>query len=150
MIFQKYMLSFHDNCILQFSDVATFSDTFLLEFSALDCWDFITLSLSCLWLTRGLLPVDLVRHLQQLFSRKKIFEVLSLLLLNLHKHLYWDIWMPRNVFFHLWLDSQEHVSRNTRSSISSSSLISSLSTSGSPLATVSQDSWSFWISSSII
>ncbi|CAB4409415.1 unnamed protein product [Rhizophagus irregularis] len=55
-------------------------------------------------------------------------------------------------FFHLWLDSQEHVPKNTRSSVSSSlsSPIPSSSTSGPSLATVSQDSWFTWISSSII
>ncbi|CAB4415499.1 unnamed protein product [Rhizophagus irregularis] len=152
LIFQKLMLSFHDKCITQFSDVSPPSDQFLLEFSALDCWDFTTPSLPCLWLARGLLPIDLVQLLQQLYSRKKIFEILSSLLLDFQEHLYWDIWMPRNVFFHLWLDSQEHVPKHTRSSVSSSlsSSIPSSSTSGSSLATVSQDSWFTWISSSII
>ncbi|PKY61587.1 hypothetical protein RhiirA4_486769, partial [Rhizophagus irregularis] len=135
-----HMLSFHDNCISLFSDLTPLSNQFLLEFSALDCWDFTTPSLSCLWLTRGLLPVDLIRYLQQLFSRKKIFEILSLLLLDFQEHLYWDIWMPRNVFFHLWLDSQKRVPRNTRSPIPFLFSIPSPSTSGSSLATVSQDS----------
>ncbi|PKY50474.1 hypothetical protein RhiirA4_466980 [Rhizophagus irregularis] len=150
LIFQKLMLSFHDKCITHFSDTFPLSEQFLLKFSALDCWDFTTPSSPCLWLARGLLPVDLIRLLQQLFSRKKIFEILSSLLLDFQEQLYWDIWMPRNVFFHLWLDSQGHVSRNYRSSISLSSSISHLSTSGSALATVSQDSWFTWISSSII
>ncbi|CAB4413084.1 unnamed protein product [Rhizophagus irregularis] len=152
LIFHKLMLSFHDKCITQFSDISPLSDQNLLEFSALDCWDFTTPSLPCLWLTRGLLPVDLVQFLQQLYSRKKIFEILSSLLLDFQEQLYWDIWMPRNVFYHLWLDSQEHVPKNTRSSVLSSlsSSIPSSSTSGPSLATVSQDSWSTWISSSII
>ncbi|CAB4407435.1 unnamed protein product [Rhizophagus irregularis] len=152
LIFQKLMLSFHDKCITQFSDTSPLSDQFLLEFSALDCWDFNTPSSPCLWLARGLLPADLVQLLQQLYSRKKIFEILSSLLLDFQEQLYWDIWMPRNVFFHLWLDSQEHVPKNTRSSVSSSlsSSIPSSSTSGPSLATVSQDSWFTWISSSII
>ncbi|CAB4407193.1 unnamed protein product [Rhizophagus irregularis] len=58
--------------------------------------------------------------------------------------------MPRNVFFHLWLDSQEHVPKSSSVSSSLSSFIPSSSTSGSSLATVSQDSWFTWISSSII
>ncbi|PKY61527.1 hypothetical protein RhiirA4_486617, partial [Rhizophagus irregularis] len=142
LIFHKLMLSFHDKCIALFSDVSPLSDQFLLEFSALDCWDFTTPSLPCLWLARGLLPADLVQLLQQFYSKKKIFEALSSLLLDFQEHLYWDIWMPRNVFFHLWLDSQEHVPKNTRSSVSSSlsSSIPSSSTSGLSLATVSQDS----------
>ncbi|CAB4413040.1 unnamed protein product [Rhizophagus irregularis] len=152
MIFHKLMLSFHDKCITLFSDISPLSDQILLEFSALDCWDFTTPSLPCLWLARGLFPVDLVQLLQQLYSRKKIFEILSSLLLDFQEQLYWDIWMPRNIFFYLWLDSQEHVPKNTRSSVFSSlsSSIPSSSTSGSSLATVSQDSWFTWISSSII
>ncbi|CAB4409418.1 unnamed protein product [Rhizophagus irregularis] len=150
LIFQKLMLAFRDECITQFSDISPPSDQFLLEFSALDCWDFTTPSSPCLWLARGLLPVDLVQLLQQLYSKKKIFEILSLLLLDFQDHLYWDIWMPRNVFFHLWLDSQEHVPKRSSTSSSSSSFIPSSSTSGSSLATVSQDSWFTWISSSII
>ncbi|PKY57447.1 hypothetical protein RhiirA4_449016 [Rhizophagus irregularis] len=59
LIFQKLMLSFHDKCITQFSDIFPPSDQFLLEFSALDCWDFTTPSSSCLWLARGLLPAEL-------------------------------------------------------------------------------------------
>ncbi|PKY49606.1 hypothetical protein RhiirA4_465667 [Rhizophagus irregularis] len=127
LIFHKLMLSFHNDYIARFSDIIPLTDQFLLEFSALDCWDYTTPSLS-----------------------KKIFEILSSLLLDFQEHLYWDIWMPRNVFFHLWLDSQKRVSRNICSSILSSSSVPSSSTSGSSLATVSQDSWFTWISSSII
>ncbi|CAB4440133.1 unnamed protein product [Rhizophagus irregularis] len=91
LIFHKLMLSFHDKCITQFSDTSPLSDQFLLEFSALDCWDFTTPSSPCLWLARSLLPADLVHLLQQLYSRKKIFEILSSLLLEFQEQLYWDI-----------------------------------------------------------
>ncbi|GET55556.1 hypothetical protein GLOIN_2v1785823 [Rhizophagus irregularis DAOM 181602=DAOM 197198] len=127
-IYYKLMLSFHDACITNFSELAFLSDSFLLEFSALDCWDFTIPSSSCLWLTR----------------------VLTSLLSNLHEQLYWDIWMPRNVFFHLWLDSQDFNLVNYYSFPVSYSSPSPLTTSGSSLATVSQDSWFSWISSSII
>ncbi|GBC41916.2 reverse transcriptase family protein [Rhizophagus irregularis DAOM 181602=DAOM 197198] len=62
-IYHKLILSFHDACVTSFSELASFSDTFLLEFFTLDCWNFTTSSPSYLWLTRGLYPVDLVQHL---------------------------------------------------------------------------------------
>ncbi|CAB4409421.1 unnamed protein product [Rhizophagus irregularis] len=113
------------------------------DFSALDCWDFITPSSSCLWLTRGLFPTALIKFLNTFLPKNKILTILSPLLLQFHERLYMDIWLPRNVFFHLWLESQ------TRISISSPSS-TFLTTSGSSLATVSQDSWISWISSFII
>ncbi|CAB4416056.1 unnamed protein product [Rhizophagus irregularis] len=48
---------------------------FLMEFSALDCLGFTTPSSPCLWLARGLLPVDLVQLLPQIYSRKKILTI---------------------------------------------------------------------------
>ncbi|EXX50520.1 hypothetical protein GLOIN_2v1785823 [Rhizophagus irregularis DAOM 181602=DAOM 197198] len=149
-IYYKLILSFHNACITSFSELASLSDHFLLEFSTLDCWDFSTPSPSCLWLTHGLFPVDLVQYLCKHFPKKKIFEVLTSHLSNLHEQLYWDIWMPRNVFFHLWLNSQNSDFANYHSSSSSLSPSSPLTTFSSSLATVSQDSWFSWISSSII
>ncbi|CAB4446633.1 unnamed protein product [Rhizophagus irregularis] len=143
------MLAFHDECITQFSDLSPPSDQFLLEFSALDCWDFTTPSSPCLWLARGLLPVDLVQLLQQLYSKKKIlkFYLRSCLIF---KTIFIGTFDATQCFFHLWLDSQEHVPKRSSTSSSFSSFIPSSSTSGSSLATVSQDSWFTWISSSII
>ncbi|EXX71241.1 hypothetical protein RirG_080180 [Rhizophagus irregularis DAOM 197198w] len=149
-IYHKLILSFHDACVTSFSELASFSDTFLLEFFTLDCWNFTTSSPSYLWLTRGLYPVDLVQHLCKHFPKNKIFEILTSHLSDLHKQLYWNIWMPCNVFFHLWLNSQNLAFADSHSSTFFSSPSSSLTTFGSSLATVSQDSWFSWISSSII
>ncbi|PKK56752.1 hypothetical protein RhiirC2_799344 [Rhizophagus irregularis] len=130
-IYHKLILSFHDACITNFSESVSLSDSFLLEFSALDCWDFTTPSPSCFWLTRGLFPVDLIQHLCQKLSKKKIFEVLTSLLSNLHEQLYWDIWMSCNIFFHLWLQSQTSDFTNNHSSPFSHSSSSPPATFGS-------------------
>ncbi|PKK74775.1 hypothetical protein RhiirC2_774364 [Rhizophagus irregularis] len=125
------ILSFHDACITKFSDFTPLSYNLLLKFFALDCWDFTTPLPSCLWLTRRLFPAKLVQLLCTQLAKKKIFEVLTSLLSNFYEQLYWDIWMPRNVFFHLWLDSQNSNLENCHSSPLSHSPLSPLTTFGS-------------------
>ncbi|PKY52905.1 hypothetical protein RhiirA4_470813, partial [Rhizophagus irregularis] len=66
--------------------------------------------------------------------------------------LYGEIWLCRNVLFHTWEESQG-ISASSKSrgpSSVSSSTISPHHYYNSSLASVSQDSWISWISSSII
>ncbi|PKY34858.1 hypothetical protein RhiirB3_454974 [Rhizophagus irregularis] len=117
-----------------------------------DCWDYDTPSLSCLWLTRGLLPAHLTAFLKQYFPLSVIYKTISPLLNDFQVKLYGEIWLCRNVLFHAWEESQgiSAASKLRGPSLNSSSIISSLQIHNSPLATVSQDSWISWISSSII
>ncbi|PKC67244.1 hypothetical protein RhiirA1_458670 [Rhizophagus irregularis] len=117
-----------------------------------DCWDYDTPSLSCLWLTRGLLPAHLTAFLKQYFLLSVIYKTISPLLNDFQVKLYGEIWLCRNVLFHAWEESQgiSAASKLRGPSLNSSSIISSLQIHNSPLATVSQDSWISWISSSII
>ncbi|PKK56447.1 hypothetical protein RhiirC2_799986 [Rhizophagus irregularis] len=83
-------------------------------------WDYDTPSPSCLWLTRGLLPAHLTAFLKQYFPFSEESQGISA------------------------------ASKLRGPSLNSSSIISFLQIHNSPLATVSQDSWISWISSSII
>ncbi|PKY61024.1 hypothetical protein RhiirA4_485456, partial [Rhizophagus irregularis] len=115
MTHRKEIAKFQDDCISAFSSLKTLPDSFCDDFSALDCWNFKTPSESCLWLTRGLLPLEL----------------------------YGEIWLCQNVLFHAWEESQG-ISASSKSKTkdgpsSNSSPISSPH--NSSLASVSQDSW---------
>ncbi|GBC16926.2 hypothetical protein GLOIN_2v1785001 [Rhizophagus irregularis DAOM 181602=DAOM 197198] len=85
------------------------------------------------------------KHLQ----RKRIKPPL---LNDFQVKLYGEIWLCRNVLFHAWEKSQgiSAASKLRGPSINSSPIVSSPHTNNSSLATVSQDSWISWISSSII
>ncbi|PKY61211.1 hypothetical protein RhiirA4_485873, partial [Rhizophagus irregularis] len=114
--FQRHMTTFRNDCILHITDGLSLPDSFITDFSALDCWDFIMPSSSCLWLTRGLFPTDLIKFLNNFLPKNKILTILSPLLFQFHEQIYTDIWLPRNVFFHLWLESQTPISTPSPSS----------------------------------
>ncbi|PKY57182.1 hypothetical protein RhiirA4_478077 [Rhizophagus irregularis] len=76
------------------------------EFSALDCWNFDTPSLSCLWLTRGLLPAHLTTFLKEYFLLSVVYKIISPLLNDFQIELYGEIWLCWNVLFHAWEESQ--------------------------------------------
>ncbi|CAB4429880.1 unnamed protein product [Rhizophagus irregularis] len=76
----KYMATFRDACIKRFSDCTSLPDSFKDTFSALACWNFDTHSPSCLWLTRGLLPTDLIAYLKEFLPKTKILTTLTPLL----------------------------------------------------------------------
>ncbi|GBC48609.1 ribonuclease H-like domain-containing protein [Rhizophagus irregularis DAOM 181602=DAOM 197198] len=146
------IIKFRDSCLSSFSSLKPLDITFQTEFSALKCWNYDTPSLSCLWLTRGLLPAHLTAFLNQHFPLSVIYKIISPLLNDFQVELYGEIWLCRNVLFHAWEESQgiSAASKLRGPSMNSSPIVSSPHTNNSSLATVSQDSWISWISSSII
>ncbi|PKB92609.1 hypothetical protein RhiirA5_444065 [Rhizophagus irregularis] len=145
------VITFRDACIKSFSSLKSLDLSFPDEFSALDCWDFETPSSSCLWLTRSLLPAHLTLFLKQYFPLSVIYKIISPLLNDFQVKLYGEIRLCQNVFFHAWEESQgiTATSKLRGSSTTTASTISPYHHNSS-LATVSQDSWISWISSSII
>ncbi|GET50307.1 ribonuclease H-like domain-containing protein [Rhizophagus irregularis DAOM 181602=DAOM 197198] len=145
-------IKFRDSCLSSFLSLKSLDISFQTEFSALDCWNYDAPSSSCLWLTRGLLPAHLTAFLNQHFPLSVIYKTISPLLNDFQVELYGEIWLCRNVLFHAWEESQgiSAASKLRGPSINSSPIVSSPHTNNSSLATVSQDSWISWISSSII
>ncbi|GBC29356.2 RNA-directed DNA polymerase from mobile element jockey-like [Rhizophagus irregularis DAOM 181602=DAOM 197198] len=145
------VIKFRDSCLSSFLSLKSLDNSFHTGFFALDCWNYEAPSPSCLWLTRGLLPAHLTAFLNQYFPLSVIYKIISPLLNDFQVELYGEIWLCRNVLFHAWEESQ---------GISAASKLRGPSTNSFPnttpqqhnssLATVSQDSWISWISSSII
>ncbi|PKB95884.1 hypothetical protein RhiirA5_385708 [Rhizophagus irregularis] len=131
------------------------SDSFVVEFMALDCWKCDFPSSSCLRLARGLIPIFLTGFLGPYFSSSVIWSILDTLLHDFHFDLYVQIWLCRSVFFHHW-ESAQGITNKMKSSVIGPSPISYPSSQISPdfstpsLATVSLDSWVSWVSSYII
>ncbi|CAB5193871.1 unnamed protein product [Rhizophagus irregularis] len=146
------VIKFRDSCLSSFLSLKSLDISFHTEFFALDCWNYEAPSSSCLWLTRGLLPAHLTAFLNQHFPLSVIYKIISPLLNDFQVELYGEIWLCRNVLFHAWEESQgiSAASKLRGPSINSSPIVSSPHTNNSSLATVSQDSWISWISSSII
>ncbi|CAB4481558.1 unnamed protein product [Rhizophagus irregularis] len=146
------VIKFRDSCLSSFLSLKSLDISFHTEFFALDCWNYEAPSSSCLWLTRGLLPAHLTAFLNQHFPLSVIYKIISPLLNDFQVELYGEIWLCRNVLFHTWEESQgiSAASKLRGPSINSSPIVSSPHTNNSSLATVSQDSWISWISSSII
>ncbi|PKK67363.1 hypothetical protein RhiirC2_852216, partial [Rhizophagus irregularis] len=146
------VIKFRDSCLSLFLSLKPLDITFQTGFSALDCWNYETPSLSCLWLTRGLLPAHLTTFLKQYFPLSVIYKTISPLINDFHVALYGEIWLCRNVLFHAWEESQgiSAASKLRGPSSKPFSTIISPQIHNSSLATVSQDSWISWISSSII
>ncbi|PKY54386.1 hypothetical protein RhiirA4_426740 [Rhizophagus irregularis] len=131
----------------------TLPDLFCEGFSALDCWNYTTPSASCLWLTRGLLPAHLTDFLKEYFPLSVVYKVISPLLNDFQLELYGEIWLCQNVLFHAWEESQGITASSkskTKDGLSPNSSIISSHHHNSSLASVSQDFWISWISSSII
>ncbi|PKY60944.1 hypothetical protein RhiirA4_520509, partial [Rhizophagus irregularis] len=153
MTHRKEIAKFRDDCISAFSSLKTLPNSFCDDFSALDCWDFNTPSASCLWLTRGLLPAHLTTFLKDYFLLSTIYKIVSPLLNDFQLELYGEIWLCRNVLFHAWEESQgisASSKSKTKDGLSSNSSVTSSHHHHSSLASVPQDSWISWISSSII
>ncbi|EXX67353.1 ribonuclease H-like domain-containing protein [Rhizophagus irregularis DAOM 181602=DAOM 197198] len=146
------IIKFRDSCLSSFLSLKPLDATFQTGFSALDCWNYESPSPSCLWLTRGLLPAHLTAFLNQHFPFSVIYKCISPFLNDFQVALYSGIWLCRNVLFHAWEESQgiSAASKLRGPSINSSSIAASSPNHNSSLATVSQDSWISWISSSII
>ncbi|PKY59931.1 hypothetical protein RhiirA4_483085, partial [Rhizophagus irregularis] len=136
---RKEVVKFRDDCITAFSSSKTLPDSFCADFSALDCWNYITPSASCLWLTRGLLPAHLTDFLKEYFPFSVIYKVISPLLNDFQLELYGEIWLCRNVLFHAWEESQgittSSKSRTKDGPSSNSSIISPSHQHNSSLAT---------------
>ncbi|PKY48961.1 hypothetical protein RhiirA4_464735, partial [Rhizophagus irregularis] len=103
---RKEVAKFRDGCVTSFSALKTLPDLFQESFFALDCWDFKTPSLSCLWLTRGLIPAHLTSFLKEHFPLSTIYKIISPLLNDFQLELYGEIWLCRNVLFNAWEESQ--------------------------------------------
>ncbi|PKY58538.1 hypothetical protein RhiirA4_480521 [Rhizophagus irregularis] len=88
---RKEVIKFRDDCITAFTSLKTLPDSFCGKFSVLDCWNYITPSTSCLWLTRGLLPAHLTDFLKEYFSLSVIYKVISPLLNDFQLELYGEI-----------------------------------------------------------
>ncbi|PKK55835.1 hypothetical protein RhiirC2_801400 [Rhizophagus irregularis] len=100
------VIKFRDSCLFAFLSLKSLDVAFQTGFSALDCWNYETPSTSCLWLTRGLLPVHLTAFLKQYFPLSVIYKTISPLLNDFQVELYGEIWLCRNVLFHAWKESQ--------------------------------------------
>ncbi|EXX66281.1 hypothetical protein RirG_125320 [Rhizophagus irregularis DAOM 197198w] len=146
------VIKFRDSCLSSLLSLKSLDISFHTEFFALDCWNYETPSPSCLWLTRGLLPAHLTAFLNQHFPLSVIYKIISPLLNDFQVELYGEIWLCRNVLFHAWEESQgiSAASKLHGPSTNSSPIATSPHQHSSPLASVSQDSWISWISSSII
>ncbi|EXX52700.1 hypothetical protein GLOIN_2v1785823 [Rhizophagus irregularis DAOM 181602=DAOM 197198] len=141
-----------DSCLSAFLSLKSLDVAFQTGFSALDCWNYDTPSLSCLWLIRGLLPAHLTIFLKQYFPLSVIYKTISPLLNDFQVELYGEIWLCRNVLFHAWEKSQGISAASKLRGPPSYFSFTTISpqNNNSSLATVSQDSWISWISSSII
>ncbi|CAB4420333.1 unnamed protein product [Rhizophagus irregularis] len=91
LTYRKEVIKFRDDCITAFTSLKTLPDSFCGKFSVLDCWNYITPSTSCLWLTRGLLPAHLTDFLKEYFSLSVIYKVISPLLNDFQLELYGEI-----------------------------------------------------------
>ncbi|GET59571.1 reverse transcriptase family protein [Rhizophagus irregularis DAOM 181602=DAOM 197198] len=130
-------------------------DSFAAEFMALNCWDCDPSSISCLRLTRGLIPISLIEFLGIYFSSPTIWSILDTPLHDFHFDLYVQIWLCRSIFFHHWELAQGITKKMKSSALGPSSILRPSSNipfdSSTPsLATASLDSWVSWVSSSII
>ncbi|PKK65358.1 hypothetical protein RhiirC2_786270 [Rhizophagus irregularis] len=75
-------------------------NSFIAEFTAIDCWECDTPSTSCLRLTRGLIPMSLTNFLGTYFLPSNIWSILDTSLHNFYFDLYVQIWLCRSIFFH--------------------------------------------------
>ncbi|PKY60829.1 hypothetical protein RhiirA4_520092 [Rhizophagus irregularis] len=151
MTHRKEIAKFRDDCIAAFSSLKTLPTSFSDAFLVLDCWNYESPSSSCLWLTRELLPAHLTTFLKDYFPLSVIYKVISPLLNDFQLELYGEIWLCYNVLFHAWEESQGiSASSKIKGGPSSNSPIVSSHHHNSSLASVPQDSWISWISSSII
>ncbi|GET58995.1 RNA-directed DNA polymerase from mobile element jockey-like [Rhizophagus irregularis DAOM 181602=DAOM 197198] len=107
------------------------SDSFVVEFMALDCWKCDFPSSSCLRLARGLIPIFLTGFLGLYFSSSVIWSILDTLLHDFHFDLYVQIWLCRSVFFHHW-ESAQGITNKMKSSVIGPSPISYPSSQISP------------------
>ncbi|GET61552.1 RNA-directed DNA polymerase from mobile element jockey-like [Rhizophagus irregularis DAOM 181602=DAOM 197198] len=146
------VIKFRDSCLSSFLSLKSLDNSFHTKFFALDCWNYEAPSSSCLWLTRGLLPAHLTAFLNQYFPLSVIYKIISPLLNDFQVELYGEIWLCRNVLFHAWEESQGISAASKLRGPSTNSLPNTTSPQqhNSSLASVSQDSWISWISSSII
>ncbi|EXX65633.1 ribonuclease H-like domain-containing protein [Rhizophagus irregularis DAOM 181602=DAOM 197198] len=146
------VVKFRDSCLSSFLSLKPLDSNFHVAFSALDCWNYETPSSSYLWLTRGLLPAHLTNFLKQYFPLSVIYKTISTLLNDFQIELYGEIWLCRNILFHAWEESQGISAASKLRGPSSNPPFTAISSHihNSSLASVSQDSWISWISSSII
>ncbi|PKK56115.1 hypothetical protein RhiirC2_800718, partial [Rhizophagus irregularis] len=121
-------------------------DSFVAEFTAIDCWDCDSPSPSCLRLARGLIPISLTGFLGTYFSSSIIWSILDAPLHDFHFDLYVQIWLCHSVFFHHW-ESAQGITNKMKSSTIGPSPTSHPFSQISPklstpsLATASLDSW---------
>ncbi|GET52103.1 hypothetical protein GLOIN_2v1785823 [Rhizophagus irregularis DAOM 181602=DAOM 197198] len=95
-------------------------NSFVAEFTAIDCWECDPPSNSCLRLARGLIPMSLTSFLGTYFSSSNIWSILDTPLHNFHFDLYVQIWLCCSVFFHHWEAAQGITNKMKSSAIGSS------------------------------
>ncbi|GET54729.1 RNA-directed DNA polymerase from mobile element jockey-like [Rhizophagus irregularis DAOM 181602=DAOM 197198] len=131
---------------LSASSLIPLPDSFAAEFMALNCWDCDPPSISCLRLTRGLIPISLTEFLGIYFSSPTIWSILDTPLHDFHFDLYVQIWLCRSIFFHHWELAQGITKKMKSSALGPSSILRPssnipLDSSTPSLATASLDSW---------
>ncbi|GBC25008.2 ribonuclease H-like domain-containing protein [Rhizophagus irregularis DAOM 181602=DAOM 197198] len=131
---------------LSASSLISLPDSFAAEFMALNCWDCDPPSISCLRLTRGLIPISLTEFLGIYFSSLTIWSILDTPLHDFHFDLYVQIWLCRSIFFHYWELAQGITKKMKSSALGPSSILRPssnipLDSSTPSLATASLDSW---------
>ncbi|GBC51773.2 hypothetical protein GLOIN_2v1785823 [Rhizophagus irregularis DAOM 181602=DAOM 197198] len=156
--FKTLLLDLRTVCLEKFLSATPLKpllDSFVAEFTALDCWDCDPPSPSYLGLTRGLIPISLTGFLGTYFSSSVIWSILDTPLHDFHFDLYVQIWLCCSVFFHHWESAQGITNKMKSSSVGPSPTLRP-SSQISPdfltpsLATVSLDSWVSWVSSYVI
>ncbi|PKC53129.1 hypothetical protein RhiirA1_479963, partial [Rhizophagus irregularis] len=141
--------------LLSATPLISLPDSFVDEFTAIDCWKCDPPSISCLRLARELIPMSLTGFLRTYFSPSTIWSILDTPLHNFHFDLYVQIWLCHSIFFHHW-ELAQGITNKVKSSafglfpISHPSSINSPDSLAPSLATVSLDSWVSWVSSYII
>ncbi|GET64215.1 RNA-directed DNA polymerase from mobile element jockey-like [Rhizophagus irregularis DAOM 181602=DAOM 197198] len=147
--FKTLLLALRTNYLDKFlsaSSLIPLPDSFAAEFMALDCWNCVPPSFSCLRLARGLIPISLTEFLGNYYSSLTIWSVLDTPLHDFHFDLYVQIWLCRSIFFHHW-ESAQGITKKMKSSALGppSTLCPSsnipLDSSTPSLATASLDSW---------
>ncbi|GET65127.1 ribonuclease H-like domain-containing protein [Rhizophagus irregularis DAOM 181602=DAOM 197198] len=132
--FKTLLLELRTVCLEKFlsaTPLIPLPDSFVAEFTALDCWECDFPSSSCLRLARGLIPISLTGFLGLYFSSSVIWSILDTPLHDFHFDLYVQIWLCRSVFFHHW-ESAQGITNKMKSSVIGPSPISYSSSQISP------------------
>ncbi|GBC23320.1 ribonuclease H-like domain-containing protein [Rhizophagus irregularis DAOM 181602=DAOM 197198] len=116
--FKILLSALRTNCLDKFISTSSLSplpDSFVADFTTLDCWDCDPPSFSCLRLARGLIPISLTEFLGNYFSPFTIWSIFDTPLHDFHFDLYVQIWLCCSIFFHHW-ESAQGITKKMKSS----------------------------------